>query len=183
MYEKLHISIASFLGLHPSLVPRPPPQPRSQASIPASFPGLHPSLVPRPPPQPRSQASTPASFPGLHPSLVPRPPPQPRSQASTQACNLSHTCAILSPRRAHSHTLSHTSLSPNPNLISPGVIVNTASIAAYEGQTGQAAYSASKGAIVGMTLPIARDLSRNGIRVCTVAPGTQSTAVINCLLF
>ncbi len=52
-----------------------------------------------------------------------------------------------------------------------GVIINTASVAAYEGQIGQAAYSASKGAIVGMTLPIARDLARHGIRVNTVAPG------------
>ena len=52
-----------------------------------------------------------------------------------------------------------------------GVIVNTASVAAYDGQIGQAAYSASKGALVGMTLPIARDLSRSGIRVCTIAPG------------
>lgn len=52
-----------------------------------------------------------------------------------------------------------------------GVIVNTASVAAYEGQIGQAAYSASKGAIVGMTLPIARDLAQHGIRVNTVAPG------------
>lgn len=55
------------------------------------------------------------------------------------------------------------------NLI--GVIVNTASVAAFDGQIGQAAYSASKGAIVGMTLPIARDLKRSGIRVCTIAPG------------
>ena len=52
-----------------------------------------------------------------------------------------------------------------------GVIINTASVAAYDGQMGQAAYSASKGAIVGMTLPIARDLAKNGIRVCTIAPG------------
>lgn len=52
-----------------------------------------------------------------------------------------------------------------------GVIVNTASVAAHEGQIGQAAYSASKGAIVGMTLPIARDLAQHGIRVNTVAPG------------
>jgi len=52
-----------------------------------------------------------------------------------------------------------------------GVIINTASVAAYDGQVGQAAYSASKGAIVGMTLPIARDLARSGIRVCTIAPG------------
>lgn len=52
-----------------------------------------------------------------------------------------------------------------------GVIINTASVAAYDGQIGQAAYAASKGAIVGMTLPIARDLSIQGIRVVTIAPG------------
>lgn len=52
-----------------------------------------------------------------------------------------------------------------------GVIVNTASVAAYDGQQGQVAYAASKGAIVAMTLPLARDLARTGIRVCTVAPG------------
>ena len=52
-----------------------------------------------------------------------------------------------------------------------GVIINTASVAAFEGQIGQAAYSASKGAVVGMTLPIARELARHGIRVNTVAPG------------
>ncbi|MCY7355017.1 MAG: SDR family NAD(P)-dependent oxidoreductase, partial [Lysobacter sp.] len=52
-----------------------------------------------------------------------------------------------------------------------GVIVNTASVAAYEGQIGQAAYSASKGGVVAMTLPMARELSRFGIRVMTVAPG------------
>ena len=54
-----------------------------------------------------------------------------------------------------------------------GVMINTASVAAYDGQRGQAAYSASKGAIVGMTLPIARDLAEVGIRVCTIAPGTS----------
>ena len=52
-----------------------------------------------------------------------------------------------------------------------GVIINTASVAAYDGQIGQAAYSASKGGVVGMTLPIARDLARNGIRVCTNRTG------------
>ena len=52
-----------------------------------------------------------------------------------------------------------------------GVIVNTASVAAFDGQRGQAAYSASKGAIAGMTLPIARDLAVIGIRVVTIAPG------------
>jgi len=59
-----------------------------------------------------------------------------------------------------------------------GVIVNTASVAAYDGQIGQAAYSASKGGIVGMTLPIARDLSRNGIRVCSIAPGIFETPML-----
>ena len=59
-----------------------------------------------------------------------------------------------------------------------GVIVNTASVAAYDGQIGQAAYSASKGGIVGMTLPIARDLSRSGIRVVTIAPGIFETPML-----
>jgi len=59
-----------------------------------------------------------------------------------------------------------------------GVIINTASVAAYDGQIGQAAYSASKGGIVGMTLPIARDLSRNGIRVVTIAPGLFLTPML-----
>lgn len=59
-----------------------------------------------------------------------------------------------------------------------GVIVNTASVAAFDGQVGQAAYSASKGGVVGMTLPIARDLSRNGIRVVTIAPGIFETAML-----
>jgi NAD(P)-dependent dehydrogenase (short-subunit alcohol dehydrogenase family) len=59
-----------------------------------------------------------------------------------------------------------------------GVIVNTASIAAYDGQVGQAAYSASKGGIVGMTLPLARDLARHGIRVVTIAPGIFDTPLL-----
>jgi len=59
-----------------------------------------------------------------------------------------------------------------------GVIVNTASVAAYDGQIGQAAYSASKGGVVGMTLPIARDLSRDSIRVCTIAPGIFETPML-----
>ncbi len=62
-----------------------------------------------------------------------------------------------------------------------GVIVNTASVAAYDGQIGQAAYSASKGGVVGMTLPIARDLSRNGIRVVTIAPGLFLTPMMQGL--
>jgi len=59
-----------------------------------------------------------------------------------------------------------------------GVIVNTASVAAFDGQIGQAAYSASKGGVVGMTLPIARDLSRSGIRVVTIAPGIFETPML-----
>ncbi|XP_074644151.1 3-hydroxyacyl-CoA dehydrogenase type-2-like [Tubulanus polymorphus] len=59
-----------------------------------------------------------------------------------------------------------------------GVIVNTASVAAYDGQIGQVAYSASKGAIVGMTLPIARDFAKQGIRVCTIAPGLFDTPLL-----
>jgi NAD(P)-dependent dehydrogenase (short-subunit alcohol dehydrogenase family) len=59
-----------------------------------------------------------------------------------------------------------------------GVMISTASVAAYDGQIGQAAYSASKGGIVGMTLPIARDLSRNGIRNMTIAPGIFGTPML-----
>ncbi len=59
-----------------------------------------------------------------------------------------------------------------------GVIVNTASIAAYDGQVGQAAYAASKGGIVGLTLPAARDLAQHGIRVCTIAPGIVETPML-----
>jgi NAD(P)-dependent dehydrogenase (short-subunit alcohol dehydrogenase family) len=60
-----------------------------------------------------------------------------------------------------------------------GVIVNTASVAAYEGQIGQAAYSASKGGVVGMTLPMARELARFGIRVATIAPGIFWTPMVD----
>ena len=60
-----------------------------------------------------------------------------------------------------------------------GVIVNTASVAAYEGQIGQAAYSASKGGVVAMTLPMARELSRFGIRVMTIAPGVFWTPMVD----
>ncbi|GAA1530114.1 SDR family NAD(P)-dependent oxidoreductase [Dactylosporangium maewongense] len=59
-----------------------------------------------------------------------------------------------------------------------GVIVNTASVAAYEGQIGQAAYSSSKGGIVGLTLPAARDLAQHGIRVMTIAPGIMFTPML-----
>ena len=59
-----------------------------------------------------------------------------------------------------------------------GVIINTASVAAFDGQIGQAAYSASKGGVVGMTLPIARDLARMGIRINTIAPGIFDTPLM-----
>ncbi len=62
-----------------------------------------------------------------------------------------------------------------------GVIINTASIAAFDGQIGQAAYSASKGGIVSMTLPIARELARYGIRVMTIAPGIFDTPLLGAL--
>jgi len=62
-----------------------------------------------------------------------------------------------------------------------GVIVNTASVAAFDGQIGQAAYSASKGGIVGMTLPIAREFARIGVRVMTIAPGTFDTPLLAAL--
>ena len=59
-----------------------------------------------------------------------------------------------------------------------GVVINTASVAAFDGQVGQEAYSASKGGIVGMTLPLARDLAQHGIRVCTIAPGLFLTPLM-----
>jgi 3-hydroxyacyl-CoA dehydrogenase / 3-hydroxy-2-methylbutyryl-CoA dehydrogenase len=62
-----------------------------------------------------------------------------------------------------------------------GVIVNTASVAAFDGQIGQIAYSASKGGVVSMTLPAARDLSRAAIRVCTIAPGLFETPLLGAL--
>jgi len=62
-----------------------------------------------------------------------------------------------------------------------GVIVNTASVAAFDGQVGQEAYSASKGGVVGMTLPMARDLAQFGIRVCTIAPGLFATPLMKTL--
>ncbi len=66
----------------------------------------------------------------------------------------------------------------DPNDGERGVIVNTASVAAYDGQIGQAAYAASKSGVAGMTLPIARDLSRSGIRVMTIAPGLFETPIL-----
>ncbi|WP_439123464.1 SDR family NAD(P)-dependent oxidoreductase [Marivita sp.] len=64
---------------------------------------------------------------------------------------------------------------------SRGVIINTASVAAFEGQVGQVAYAASKGGVVGMTLPMARDLAQLGIRVCAIAPGLFKTPMLEGL--
>ncbi len=62
-----------------------------------------------------------------------------------------------------------------------GIIINTASVAAFDGQIGQVAYSASKAALAGMTLPVARDLSGDGIRICTIAPGLFNTPMMQAL--
>jgi 3-hydroxyacyl-CoA dehydrogenase/3-hydroxy-2-methylbutyryl-CoA dehydrogenase len=62
-----------------------------------------------------------------------------------------------------------------------GVMINTASVAAFDGQIGQVAYTASKAAMVGMTLPVARDLASDGIRMCTIAPGLFSTPMMQAL--
>jgi NAD(P)-dependent dehydrogenase (short-subunit alcohol dehydrogenase family) len=79
--------------------------------------------------------------------------------------------------------LAAASMSKNPPLVDGerGVIINTASIAAYDGQIGQVAYAASKAGVVGMTLPAARDLSKSGIRVLTIAPGTFNTPMLSLL--
>ena len=67
---------------------------------------------------------------------------------------------------------------PEPDTGERGVLISTASVAAYDGQIGQAAYAASKGGVVGMTLPIARDLARSGIRNMTIAPGIFGTPML-----
>jgi NAD(P)-dependent dehydrogenase (short-subunit alcohol dehydrogenase family) len=70
-------------------------------------------------------------------------------------------------------------LAPEEDSGERGVIVTTASVAAFEGQIGQAAYSASKAGVVGMTLPVARELARIGVRVMTIAPGLMSTPMLH----
>ncbi len=77
--------------------------------------------------------------------------------------------------RLVAETLSKSDLLPSGER---GVIINTASIAAFDGQIGQVAYAASKGGVVGMTLPLARDLAKSGIRVMTIAPGIFDTPMI-----
>ena len=67
---------------------------------------------------------------------------------------------------------------PEGEALEKGVVINTASVAAFDGQIGQAAYSASKAGVSGMTLPIARDLSRQGVRICTIAPGIFDTPMM-----
>jgi len=77
--------------------------------------------------------------------------------------------------------LSAAAMAANPEADERGVIVNTASIAAFDGQIGQAAYAASKGGVVAMTLPLARDLADARIRVCTIAPGIFATPMLSGL--
>lgn len=77
--------------------------------------------------------------------------------------------------RLAAEAMSRTDASPDGER---GIIINTASVAAYDGQIGQAAYASSKAAVVGLTLPMARDLSRNGIRVMTIAPGIFETPML-----
>ncbi len=72
-----------------------------------------------------------------------------------------------------------TALEPEGDSGERGVIVNTASVSAFEGQIGQAAYSASKAGVAGMTLPVARELARFGVRVMTIAPGLMSTPMLH----
>ena len=67
---------------------------------------------------------------------------------------------------------------PEGEALEKGVIINTASVAAFEGQIGDVAYSASKAGVVGMTLPIARDLSKQGVRICTISPGVFDTPMM-----
>jgi len=108
--------------------------------------------------------------------VLPKEGPQPLAHFSrTIQINLVGTFNVI--------RLAAAAMSTNEPLASGerGVIVNTASVAAFDGQIGQAAYSASKGGIVGMTLPIAREFARIGIRVMTVAPGTFDTPLLSGL--
>jgi NAD(P)-dependent dehydrogenase (short-subunit alcohol dehydrogenase family) len=89
--------------------------------------------------------------------------------------NLSGTFNVI---RLASAVMSGTDQTPSGER---GVIINTASVSAFDGQIGQAAYSASKAAVVGMTLPVARELARHGIRVMTIAPGIFDTPLMASL--
>ena len=87
--------------------------------------------------------------------------------------NLIGTFSVLSKCAAIMHLNE-----PEGEALEKGVIINTASVAAFEGQIGDVAYSASKAGVAGMTLPIARDLSRLGIRICTISPGVFDTPMM-----
>jgi NAD(P)-dependent dehydrogenase (short-subunit alcohol dehydrogenase family) len=105
--------------------------------------------------------------------VLPKEGPQPLAHfARSIQINLIGTFNVL--------RLAAAAMAPNEPLASGerGVIVNTASVAAYDGQIGQAAYAASKGGIVAMTLPVAREFARIGIRVMTIAPGTFDTPLL-----
>ena len=105
--------------------------------------------------------------------VLPKEGPQPLAHfARTIQINLVGTFNVI--------RLAAAAMATNEPLASGerGVIVNTASVAAFDGQIGQAAYAASKGGIVGMTLPIAREFARMGIRVMTIAPGTFDTPLL-----
>jgi NAD(P)-dependent dehydrogenase (short-subunit alcohol dehydrogenase family) len=105
--------------------------------------------------------------------VLPKEGPQPLAHfARTIQINLIGTFNVI--RLAAAAMATHDPLPSGER----GVIVNTASVAAFDGQIGQAAYSASKGGIVGMTLPIAREFARMGIRVMTIAPGTFDTPLL-----
>ncbi|XVQ14275.1 SDR family NAD(P)-dependent oxidoreductase [Spirillospora sp. CA-255316] len=94
---------------------------------------------------------------------------------STLAVNLGGTFNVI---RLAAEAMRHNEPGPDGER---GVIVNTASVAAFDGQIGQAAYGASKAGVVGMTLPIARELARYGIRVATIAPGVFHTPILDVL--
>jgi NAD(P)-dependent dehydrogenase (short-subunit alcohol dehydrogenase family) len=104
-----------------------------------------------------------------------RGPHSPDPFATVIAINLIGTFHVL--RLAATAMLANEPLADGER----GVCVNTASIAAYDGQIGQIAYSASKGGVVGMTLPAARDLASTGVRVCTIAPGLFDTPLLAAL--
>lgn len=93
--------------------------------------------------------------------------------AKTIAVNLTGTFNMISQSAA-----GMMDLAPHNDFNGRGVIVNTASVAAVEGQIGQVAYAASKGGVVGLTLPVARDLARDGIRCCTILPGLFNTPMM-----
>jgi 3-hydroxyacyl-CoA dehydrogenase/3-hydroxy-2-methylbutyryl-CoA dehydrogenase len=105
-----------------------------------------------------------------------RGPHTPQPFETVIRVNLIGTFNVL--RLASAAMLANDPVESDPPTGERGVCINTASIAAFDGQIGQIAYSASKGGIVGMTLPAARDLAVAGVRVCTIAPGTFDTPLL-----